>query len=152
LTDLVAPHLCPICIRPTGAGECDLHGHWQPHQLLTTGDRRRTSRERWHPYEPAAHACPRCLGDVTEGAAGYSCVEHGHDGDPHGPFRVDQLLGPSAQRESARARARVARRRDVRRVDHGKRPQWMGTPPVARFAHVAVAATVVAGTLAYLVR
>jgi hypothetical protein len=129
---------------------CATHGPWRAHQLLTSADRRRTAREQWQPYEPAPHACPRCLGDVAELRAGFACVDHGHDPDPHGPYRVDQLLGPTAQRESAAHRARLARRREARR---SATPSLaLQLPDPARATRVLLSATVIAGTLAYLVR
>jgi hypothetical protein len=143
-------HLCPVCIREAQQGVCRTHGPWRTHQLLTTADRRRTSREDWHPYEPAAQACPRCLGDVAEARGGFVCVDHGHDSDPHGPYRVDQLLGPTAQRESAVHRARLCRRLEVRRASRPSLALQMPDP--ARATRVLLSATVIAGTLAYLVR
>ena len=142
-------HLCPVCIREAHHGVCRQHGAWRPHQLLTSADRRRAAREEWHPYEPAPQACPRCLGDVTEVRGGFACVDHGHDSDPHGPYRVDQLLGPTAQRESALQRARLTRRLQARRAAPSLALQL---PDPARATRVLLSATVIAGTLAYLVR
>ena len=65
-------HLCPVCIRPARAGTCDEHGTWKAHQLMTTTDRRRCGRRRWQPFQPAAQACPRCLGEVAESRTGDS--------------------------------------------------------------------------------
>ena len=77
----------------------------RPVEAASAADRRPTaaapSASAGSPYEPAPHACPRCLGDVAEGRGGLICLDHGHGNDPHGPFRVDELLAPSAQRESA---------------------------------------------------
>jgi hypothetical protein len=143
--------LCPVCIRSTDHGTCVDHGPWEPHQLLTAADRGRTARELWHPYTPAPQACPRCLGDVAESPAGFVCLDHGHDPDPHGPFRVDQLLGPSAQRESARQRTRIARRAQAR--ERRSAPAVaLPLPDAGRTARVLLSATIIAGTLAYLVR
>ena len=142
---------CPVCMRRAAQGRCAEHGAWQPHQLLTGADRRRTEREQWCPYEPAAHACPRCLGDVAEVTGGFSCLDHGHDPSPHGPFKVDELLGPSAQRESAVARSRLARRTQTARSSGPTLPA-IALPEPARMARLVAAAAVVAGTLAYLSR
>ncbi len=140
--------LCPVCIRPARADACADHGPWRPHQLLTAADRRRCAREQWHPYEAAPHACPRCLGDVAEVGGSFVCIEHDHGAAAHGPYQVDELLGMTAQRESALARSRLARRyraqsAPVLRFD---------LPDPARTTRIAVAAAVIAGTLAYLVR
>jgi hypothetical protein len=143
-------YLCPVCIRSTDHGSCLDHGPWERHQLLTAPDRRRTSRELWHPYTPAPQACPRCLGDVAESRAGFVCLDHGHDGDSHGPFRVDELLGASAQRESARHRARIARRARAR--ERRTPAIALPLPDAGRTARAVLAATIIAGTLAYLVR
>lgn len=143
--------LCPVCMRRTAQGRCAEHGAWKPHQLLTGADRRCTQREQWCPYEPAAHACPRCLGDVAEVTAGFSCIDHGHDSNPHGPFQVDELLGPSAQRESAMARSRLARRNQAARSGGHALPA-IALPDPARTARLVAAAAVVAATLAYLGR
>ena len=43
------------------------------------------------------------------GRRGFDCVEHGHARDAHGPFRVDELLGPTAQREAALEPRRASR-------------------------------------------
>jgi hypothetical protein len=146
-------HLCPVCIRPAQEGSCREHGQWKRHQLLTTGDRRRSARQRWQPFEPATQACPRCLGDVAEVRGGFGCVEHGHDHDPHGPFRVDELLAPTAQRASALARRRLARRSEARR----RQPVSLSAlslrlPDPGRSARVLISASIVAATLAYLAR
>ena len=143
-------HLCPVCIRPAPAGTCDEHGTWKPHQLLTTADRRRCGRRRWQPFQPAAQACPRCLGDVAESRTGFTCVDHGHDQDPHGPFRVDELLAPTAQRESAMARHRLARRNESRR--RGPLSVSIRLPDPAHGARMLFSVTIVAATLAFLTR
>lgn len=146
-------HLCPVCIRPAQAGTCRAHGHWKPHQLLTTGDRRRSARRCWQPFEPAAQACPRCLGEVAEVRGGFGCVDHGHDHDPHGPFRVDELLAPTAQRESALARRRLARRSQPRRREPlSLSALSLRLPDPARSARVLISASIVAATLAFLAR
>jgi hypothetical protein len=143
-------HLCPVCVRPASGGTCRSHGPWRPHQLLTRRDRRRSERERWQPFSPQAHACPRCLGEVTQSRTGFACVEHGHDHDGHGPFRVDELLAPTAQRESALARQRLAR------ISESKRRDPIGLslplPDPARSARVVFSAAIVAATLAFLTR
>jgi len=145
-------HLCPVCIRPVQSGTCREHGPWKPHQLLTSADRRRAERERerWQPYEPAPQACPRCLGDVAEGRGGLICLDHGHGNDPHGPFRVDELLAPSAQRESGSARRRLARRLESRRREPLLRTLTLPDP--GRSARVLGSAAIVAATLAFLAR
>ena len=142
--------LCPVCIRPVRGGACLEHGRWKPHQLLTSADRRRAQREQWQPYEPAAQACPRCLGDVADGGGGLLCLDHGHGNDPHGPFRVDELLAPSAQRESASARRRLARRMESRRREPLSRSLTLPDP--GRSARVLGSAAIVAATVAFLAR
>ena len=74
------------------------------------------------PFEPLAHACPRCLGEVAWSGVGYDCVEHGDARDGHGPYRVDELLGPTAQREAALNRSRLARRTRARRTPASSSP------------------------------
>ena len=143
-------HLCPVCVRPVRGGACAEHGRWKPHQLMTSADRRSAEREQWQAYEPAPQACPRCLGDVADGAGGLLCLEHGHGNDPHGPFRVDELLAPSAQRESASARRRLARRLESRRREPLLRSLTLPDP--GRSARVLGSAAVVAATLAFLAR
>ncbi len=143
-------HLCPVCIRPVQGGVCGAHGPWRPHQLLTGADRRRSARRRWHPFEPVAQACPRCLGDVAPLHDGFACIDHGHDQDPHGPFRVDQLLGATAQRESSVQRARLARRAERARDPRG--PLGLTLPDLGRTTRLVGSAAVIAATLAYLVR
>ena len=143
-------HLCPVCLRTAHQGVCAGHGPWKAHQLLTGGDRRRSERERWQPFEPQAHACPRCLGSVAESRAGFECLDQGHGHDPHGPFRVDELLAPTAQRESAAVRHRLARRCQARR----REPVSLAfaLPDAARSVRVLASASVIAATLAYLVK
>ena len=141
--------LCPVCVRRAPGGACSTHGAWKRHQLLTVGDRRRSAREQWQPYEPAPHACPRCLGDVTEHRGSLICLEHDHGSDRHGPYEVDELLGPSAQHESAMARSRLARRR----AQSGSLASLgLDLPDPARTSRVLVSVAVIAGTVAYLVR
>lgn len=140
--------LCPVCIRPARAGVCADHGPWRAHQLLTAADRRRCAREQWQPYEAAPQACPRCLGDVAEVGKTFVCVEHDHGATAHGPYRVDELMGMTAQRESAIARSRLARRHRVRSA-----PVFsFDLPDPSRTARVVLSTAVIAGTLAYLVR
>ncbi|MGN6380391.1 MAG: hypothetical protein ACTHNU_15660 [Gaiellales bacterium] len=142
-------HLCPVCMRPTRAGLCRDHGPWQAHQLASSLDRRRACRTSWLPWEPMLHACPRCLGTVAESRDGYECLEHAHGTDAHGPFRTDELLGPTAQREAAIARERVSRDRRRR----SQPPISISLPSLADLAHVTritVAAVLVAATLAFL--
>lgn len=146
-------HLCPVCVRPVREGTCSQHGPWKAHQLLSHGDRRRAERERWQPFEPLAHACPRCLGDVAETRGRFGCLDHGHDHDQHGPFRVDELLLPSAQRESAMARHRLARRSQARRREPASLSAIsVRLPDPGRSARVVISASIVAGTLAFLAR
>jgi hypothetical protein len=143
-------HLCPVCLRAAAGGVCAAHGPWKAHQMLTGGDRRRCERERWQPFQPEAHACPRCLGSVAESRAGFECLERGHGHDPHGPFRVDELLAPTAQRESAASRHRLARRSMSRRRD----PVSLSfpLPDAARSVRVLASASIIAATLAFLVK
>jgi hypothetical protein len=142
--------LCPVCLRRTAHGRCAGHGPWRPHQLLTARDRRRAERESWQSFEPRTHACPRCLGEVAESRAGFECVVYGHADQPHGPFRVDELLAPTAQRESAALRLRLSRHAQRRR----RQPVRLSLqlPDPRRSAQLAASATVIAGTLAFLVR
>ena len=141
--------LCPVCVRRAPGGVCSAHGAWKHHQLLTVGDRRRSAREQWQPYDPAPHACPRCLGDVTEHRGSLTCLEHDHGSDRHGPYEIDELLGPSAQRESAMARSRLARRR----AQTGSLASLgLDLPDPARTSRVLLSVAVIAGTVAYLVR
>lgn len=142
--------LCPVCVRRAPGGSCSTHGAWQRHQLLTIADRRRSTREEWQPYEPAPHACPRCLGDVVEQRGRLVCVDHDHGAGRHGPYEVDELLGPSAQRESALSRSRLARRR--RSQANGLTGLHLDLPDPARTTRVLVSVAVLAGTVAYLVR
>ena len=142
--------LCPICIKPARSGACAEHGRWKPHQLLTSADRRCSQREQWQAFRPAPHACPRCLGEVAETRGGLLCVDHGHGNDPHGPFRIDELLAPSAQRDSAAARRRLARR-----VSSRRRESLLASLPLpdpGRSGRVLISASIVAATLAFLAR
>jgi hypothetical protein len=143
--------LCPVCLRPAAQAVCADHGPWQPHQLATGDDRRAASRRTWQPFEPLLHACPRCLGEVAETRRGFECVAHAHGRTTHGPFRVDELLGATAQREAAAARVRLARRTRVR---HRPRPApvSMPMPDARRLARLAAAGTVLAATVAFLSR
>jgi hypothetical protein len=143
-------HLCPVCIHPIRGGACREHGAWRAHQLLTNVDRRRSERGQWQPFEPVAQACPRCLGEVAESRTGYTCLDHPHGHDPHGPFRIDELLAPTAQRESAAARVRLSRRAQAKR----REPISLSLrlPDPARSARVLISACILAGTLAFLAR
>jgi hypothetical protein len=137
-----------VCLRPVRAGHCPAHGPWRAHQLLTRGDRRRAAARRWGEFRPLAQACPRCLGEVAAFRDRFDCLRPGHGRDPHGPYRVDELLGPTAQRESARTRMRLARRERAR-----ARP--VALPSFAleeRTVRLAGGAAVVVATLAYLMR
>jgi hypothetical protein len=143
--------LCPVCVRPTRHGRCREHGPWQSHQLVSTLDRRRAGRATWQPFEPSLHACPRCLGDVAESRDGFECLEHAHAADGHGPYRVDELLGPTAQREAALARDRLARR--YRRVvQPAVSVSLPSLPDVTQALRILIAAALVVATLAFLVR
>jgi hypothetical protein len=137
-------------MQRTTQGRCAAHGPWRAHQLLTLRDRRRAERETWQAFEPWTHACPRCLGEVVESRAGFECVAQGHGDQPHGPFLVHELLAPTAQRESATVRRRLARRAETRR----RAPlRWsLQLPDPARSARVVASASVIAATLAFLVR
>jgi hypothetical protein len=148
-----AGHLCPVCVRPTDAGTCAEHGPWQPHQLLTRSDRRRAARHRLRlPFQPLVQACPRCLGDVAAGRRGFDCVAHADSRDRHGPFRVDELLGATAQREAALHRAQLARRARTRREARAIELQPLPWPDAARAARLVAGAAVMAATLAFLAR
>jgi hypothetical protein len=145
--------LCPVCLRPAGSGRCSDHGPWEPHQLLTRDDRRRAAASLVRqPFEPLVHACPRCLGEVALGRLGFHCVEHGHARDGHGPYRVDELLGPTAQREAAVHRARLARRTRACRDAQVIELQAIPWPDAARAARLLAGGAVMAATLAFLVR
>ena len=145
--------LCPVCMRPAGSGRCHEHGPWEPHQLLTRDDRRRAAATVVRqPFEPLVHACPRCLGEVAQGRFGFDCVEHGHAHDGHGPYRVDELLGPTAQREAALHRARLARRNRTRRDAQVIEIPSLPWPDAARTARLVAGGAVMAATLAFLAR
>jgi hypothetical protein len=143
--------LCPVCLRPARDGGCVEHGPWAPHQLATIDDRRAAGRGSWLPFEPLMHACPRCLGEVAEGRHGWECVESAHGRDPHGPYRVDELLGIAGQRNGAACRERFARRARVRQRSG---PQLPALPAIdaARLWRLIAAATVLAATVAFLSR
>jgi hypothetical protein len=87
---------------------------------------------------------------VAESRTGYTCLDHAHGHDPHGPFRIDELLAPTAQRESAAARVRLSRRAQAKR----REPISLSLrlPDPARSARVLVSACILAGTLAFLAR
>lgn len=145
-------HLCPVCVRPIREGRCAQHGPWQPHQLMTGRDRSLAARDSWSGRRPHTHACPRCLGEVAESRTGWLCVERGHaPAEAHGPFRVDELLGPTAQREAVTARIRLSRRREAQRRAALTLPRL----PAVDLRHtfrLTAGAAVVAATLAYLIR
>lgn len=144
--------LCPVCVRPTRAGSCPAHGPWQPHQLLTRFDRGLAARRTWLPFEPLMHACPRCLGEVAPSRAGFECIAHHHGSNAHGPFELDELLAPTAQRESAMARERLARARI--RAQAGsfaiQSRSLPSLPTVTHAARLAVAGALIAATLDFL--
>jgi hypothetical protein len=142
-----------VCLRPAGSGVCAEHGPWEPHQLLTRNDRRRAAAAVIRqPFEPLVQACPRCLGEVALGRIGFHCVEHGHARDSHGPYRVDELLGPTAQREAALHRSRLARRTRARRDAQVIEVPSLPWPDAARTARLVAGAAVMAATLAFLAR
>jgi hypothetical protein len=143
-------HLCPVCLRAAHQGVCERHGQWKRHQLLTASDRRRASRAQWQPFQPTTQACPRCLGPVAESRSGFGCINHDHDQEPHGPFRVDELLAPTAQRESAAVRHRLARHSQIRRREPISFSFQLPDP--VRSMRVVAAASVIAATLAFLVK
>jgi hypothetical protein len=134
---------------------CQAHGPWEPHQLVSSLDRRQATRHVWRPFEPLLHACPRCVGEVAETRAGYECVHHAHGREAHGPFQVDELLGPTAQREGAASRERIARARDRERV-RSAQPRFVmpdvQLPNMTHVAQITAGAAVVAMTLYYLAR
>ncbi len=147
--------MCPVCLERVHGGVCEAHGPWQPHQLVSPLDRQRATRHVWRPFEPLLHACPRCLGEVAETRAGYECVDHAHGRETHGPFQLDELLGPSAQREGAAARERIARARDRERV-RSAQPRFtlpeVQLPNVTHLARMTAGAALVGMTLFYLAR
>ena len=145
--------LCPVCLRPTSSGRCDSHGQWNPGQLLTRLDKRQAARVHWTPFEPALHACPRCLGGVAQRGSEMVCVEHDHGAHMHGPYQVDELLCAAGQRESAMARERLGRARDRRaRRQQPIDIQLPSLDDVGHVARLAAAVAVVACTLAFLAR
>jgi hypothetical protein len=87
---------------------------------------------------------------VAESRSGFSCVDHDHDQHPHGPFRVDELLAPTAQRESAAVRHRLARHSQIRRREPISFSLQLPDP--VRSVRVVASASVIAATLAFLVR
>jgi hypothetical protein len=120
---------------------------------LTRDDRRRAAASPLRqPFEPLVHACPRCLGEVAPGRVGFHCVENVDARDTHGPYRVDELLGPTAQREAALHRSRVARRARARRDAQVIELQSLPWPDAARTARLVAGAAVMAATLAFLAR
>jgi hypothetical protein len=147
--------MCPVCLERVRGGVCQVHGPWERHQLVSSLDRRCATRHVWRPFEPLVQACPRCLGDVAETRAGFECVDHAHGRDSHGPYQVDELLGPSAQRDGAAARERDARARDRERVRSAQPrftlPDWQ-LPNITHVAQLTAGAAVVATTLYYLAR
>jgi hypothetical protein len=143
--------LCPVCLKPARDDACAEHGPWQPHQLATGDDRRAASRQSWQPFEPILQACPRCLGEVAESRTGFVCVDHGDGRNLHGPFKVDELLGATSQREAAAGRTRVARRELAKRRPRPARPA-LRLPDPARMWRLVAAATVLAATVAFLAR
>ncbi|HUZ84165.1 MAG TPA: hypothetical protein VMU66_05685 [Gaiellales bacterium] len=118
---------------------------------MTSRDRSLAERESWDVHRTSTQACPRCLGAVADSRTGWLCVERGHAGDPHGPFRVDELLGATAQREAATARMRLARRRLTQRRAAITIPS-LPRIDLRHTARLAAGAAVVAATLAYLIR
>ena len=145
--------LCPVCLRATDAGRCASHGQWNRGQLLTRFDKRQAARVHWTPFEPALHACPRCLGAVAARGSAMVCIEHDHGANMHGPFQVDELLCAAGQRESAIARERIGRARDRRA--RRQQPIDIQLPSLDELGHVARlagAVAVVAATLAFLAR
>ncbi len=145
--------LCPVCLRATNAGRCDAHGQWNAGQLLTRLDKRQAARVHWTPFEPALHACPRCLGGVAQRGSEMVCIEHDHGASMHGPFQVDELLCAAGQRESAMARERLGRARDRRaRRQQPIDIQLPSLDEVGHVARLAAAVAVAAATLAFLAR
>lgn len=143
--------LCPVCVRPVRDGRCGRHGQWQSHQLVTARDRSLAERGQWASRTVHTHACPRCLGAVAESRSGWLCIDRGHAADPHGPFRVDELLGRHAQREALTSRMRLAHRRIARRRAAVTLPQ-LPSLDLRHTARLTGGAAVIAATLAYLVR
>lgn len=129
---------------------CDHHGLWSPRQLLTVLDRRHAIRHTWHPFTPILHACPRCLGEVAESRSGdYGCIDH----DTHGPFQLDELLGPSAQRDGAVERERLARARERKRdAPPAVTLPKLHIPNLTHLTRIAAASAVIVTTLFFLAR
>jgi hypothetical protein len=140
---------CPVCIRPTDGGLCPDHGPWQPHQLLDEHDSSRVGRRRWHPFTPLPQACPRCLGDVAPSGQRFHCLERLHGARMHGPFRVDELLGPTAQRDSALHRSRLSRQMCAQRPAVSFESPL---PDAGRVLSLVTGAVVVGATLSFLLR
>ena len=66
---------------------------------------------------------------------------------------MDELLAPTAQRESALARRRLARRSEARRREPVSLSALsLRLPDPARSVRVLISASIVAATLAYLAR
>ena len=86
------------------------------------------------------------------GLFGFYFVEHGHARNTHGLYRVDELLGPTAQREAALHRSKLARRTRARRDAQVIELQSLPWPDAARTARLVAGAAVMAATLAFLVR
>ena len=141
--------LCPVCLGEVRRGVCDHHGLWSSHQLLTILDRRNAICHTWHPFTPILHACPRRLGEVAESRSGYACVDH----DGHGPFQLDELLGPTAQGDGAVERERLARARERKR----DAPPAIALPAIqlpnmTHIARIAAGGAVIITTLYFLAR
>jgi hypothetical protein len=116
---------------------------------LTILDRRNAICHTWHPFTPILHACPRCLGEVAEGRSGYACVDH----DGHGPFRLDELLGPTAQRDGAVERERLARARERKRdAPPAIALPSIHLPNVTHLTRIAAGGAVIVTTLYFLAR
>ena len=142
-------NLCPVCLGEVRLGVCDHHGLWSPHQLPTALDRRNATRHSWMPFTPILHACPRCLGEVAESRAGYECVDH----HSHGPFQLDELLGPSAQRDGAVERERLARAHERRReAPAAITLPTIQLPDMTHMAGMVAGGVLIATTLFYLAR
>ncbi len=136
-----------MCLGDVRLGVCDHHGLWAPNQLSTALDMRNATRHTWFPFTPILHACPRCLGEVAESRSGYECVDH----HSHGPYQLDELLGPSAQREAAAERERLARAHERKR----EAPAAISLPRVqlpdmAHVAGITAGGALIITTLVYL--
>ena len=104
------------------------------------------------PFEPLAPRLPALPRRGGPGRRGFECVEHADARDTHGPYLVDELLGPTAQREAALHRSKLARRTRARRDAQVIELQSLPWPDAARTGRLVAAATVLAATLAFLVR